>query len=141
MNELEGLKHRLDRLERENRWLKRLGTFVLVGATALALMGGVGEQVPSGRSRYLDEAEIQLGGEILQAQHVAVGRVPGTHAAPEEAVRLGDRAERGRAGLSEREEEVDDLDAAGFAEIPPGATDLRRGVGARDLHVNLPVAP
>src|SRR5437667_3023585 len=39
MNELEGLKHRLDRLERENRWLKRLGTFVLVGATALALMG------------------------------------------------------------------------------------------------------
>src|SRR2546429_7574119 len=39
MKGVEGLKPRLDRLERENRWLKRLGTFVLVGATALALMG------------------------------------------------------------------------------------------------------
>src|SRR5256884_6642665 len=39
MKGVEGLKPRLDRLERENRWLKRMGTFVLVGATALALMG------------------------------------------------------------------------------------------------------
>src|SRR2546430_8119629 len=44
--------------------------------------------IPSGRSRYLDEAEIQLGGEILQVQHVAVGRVAGTHAADRKSTRL-----------------------------------------------------
>lgn len=36
---LHGLVQRLDRLERENRWLKRIGAVVLAGLTAVILTG------------------------------------------------------------------------------------------------------
>lgn len=39
---VDALTHRLDRLERENRWLKRIGGVVLVGLAAVVLMGQAG---------------------------------------------------------------------------------------------------
>ena len=44
MNEstMDSLLRRLDRVERENRWLKRIGALALIGASALAVMGQAG---------------------------------------------------------------------------------------------------
>jgi hypothetical protein len=50
---LDDLTQRLDRLERENRWLKRMGTGVLVGATAVALMGQRGAAPVVEAQRFL----------------------------------------------------------------------------------------
>ncbi len=39
------LTQRLDRVERENRWLKRIGTLVLIAVAAVVLMGQQGAPV------------------------------------------------------------------------------------------------
>ncbi len=36
---MDKLEQRLDRLERENRWLKSIGALVVVGIAAVVLMG------------------------------------------------------------------------------------------------------
>jgi Tfp pilus assembly protein PilN len=47
MNELsiDGLTQRLDRLERENHWWRRIGVVVLIGVAAVVLMGQQRAQV------------------------------------------------------------------------------------------------
>ena len=50
---LDDLTQRLDRLERENRWLKQMGTVVLVGASAVALMGQRGAAPVVEAQRFL----------------------------------------------------------------------------------------
>ena len=57
MNEptMNSMVQRLDRLERENRWLKRIGALVVVGIAAVVLMG---QAKPSKVAKVIEAEEI-----------------------------------------------------------------------------------